>query len=226
MAFTNTQTDNLTFGSASSIAHPYPVNPANGSLLAWIFFLRSDTVTVTSITDTLGNTWAVRAPVAPASGLGAGGERPWIAAAYCPTGGANTVTANLSGAIGASSCLLEFAGGPTSLIVDQTTSGNNAASVPSMTLTGVAANALVLGAFVSSAGMTVGAGFTAARNSGDNWNELAEYILDHGAAGNRTVDATPSSQWTGTAVSFALTAAAANYVPYSWRPVMLPIMTR
>lgn len=95
----------------------YGSNVGSGTLLAALIMIPSGTLSVNGITDSLGNTWAL--------GVKSGVDNTriieiWYAA--CPTGGANTVTFDWTGAVNGQVVLAEFSGFPNGVTKDQTNS--------------------------------------------------------------------------------------------------------
>jgi hypothetical protein len=102
MAFV--QDDAGSVGDGGTIA--YGLNVGSGVLLVATFAIPLRTVSVVGITDTRGNTWALADRM---QGVTADqSAEVWFA--HCPTGGANTLTVDLSGATTAQVTVAEFDG--------------------------------------------------------------------------------------------------------------------
>jgi len=174
-----------------------------GNLLVSIIHVNSNSDVITSISDDKGNTWT-RASISPDI---SGGERVYIYYAYNVAAGVTGVTLSVSGGSAYRNNLIEFSGSSTSDPLDQTgTNSGTPSSNPSVTLTGNAANDLLVGGLTTfSSASTEGGSFTQVSNGNTWYYESAEYLLDSGSSGSKTVDWTASSQnWTAAAASFKL----------------------
>jgi len=186
-------TSNCYFGGSISV----------GDLLVVAFSVASDTETITSVTDILGNTYSVAASGPAGSGTV---ERPYIA--WCISGFAGSspyATIVKSGTAPMTIQVAPFSGAPatpTVITASGTTAGTPAAN-PSATITGVATGSLVIGLLVSTNSPTAGSGYTTAASGTANYYELWEYNLSSGS-GSIAVNATATScNWCVAAIAFS-----------------------
>jgi hypothetical protein len=183
-------------------------NTAGNLLIAQISVYGLDTTTISSITDTFGNTWQA-AVAAPTAGLN---EKSHIWYAFnCGAHAANFVTVTFSVSTGSRVQLSEFSGGLTTNPIDITNSAQGAVSVPTLSLVGCAANDLIIGCVdANSSQPGAGASYTQSYAHSNSVFGTGEYWLDSGTAGNKTVDFTGSQTlWTECAASFKATPGAA-----------------
>lgn len=179
--------------------------PTAGNLLILAVHYHSTSITLSSVSDTQGNTWTLvgNSPsVSP-------GERVGLAYAYNVSGSAATITVTASsGTPTCSYSLSEWSGFTGANPLDKSVTGSGTSGNTSVTLVGVAANALVFMASTRTGGnSTPTANYTGRYQRDDFYYEHGEYDLDSGASGNIVVDATgTSSNWTAIAASFAVPA--------------------
>lgn len=223
MAFTLLHSNGSHPAGSATPSLAYATNPTAGSLLTLKFANFSDTETITNVTDTLGNTWALGS-AAPSAGIG---ERAYIY--YCLSNlstGANTVQVNKSNTAASTMELAEWTA-PAGVIFGKHNETNGSATAPTVTLSTVSANNLIVGFTVSEDDQSanLGAGYSLLLGRTDNWAETSEYNLDSGASGNIVVNFTHSTaQWNLAAVSFS--PPAGGYIPpgsfaaYQGQPIL------
>lgn len=117
MAIAFVQDDAGAIGDGGTLAFTNNV-AANSTLFACIAM--PGTPTVVGITDTLGNTWTLAKRQS-----GAETDRAEIWSAHSPSGGANTLTFDWSGAATAHVCISEFSGFANGVSLDQTNGANS-----------------------------------------------------------------------------------------------------
>ena len=126
------------------------------------------------------------------------------------TGGDKTFTATFSSAVAHKGiAVIEVSGGLASAFFDATNTNTGSSTTPSLSLTTVAANAMVVGVVgtgtgVTEGGVTAGGGYTGLDFSQGLGDFEGEYLLDAGVAGAKTVNfsMSPSARWALSAVSF------------------------
>ena len=179
--------------------------PTAGSLLILAVHYHSTSITLSSVSDNVNGAWTLvgNSPsVSP-------GERVGLAYIWNVAGSACTITATASsGTPTCSTSLSEWSGFGSANPLDKSITGSGASGDTSVTLTGVAANALIFMASNRTGGnSTPTANYTGLYQRGDFYYDHGEYDLDSGASGNIVVDATgTSSNWTAIAASFAVPA--------------------
>jgi hypothetical protein len=194
--------------TAANSSGSSPVDAAFGSpmtagnmILVVAFSTNTEVDTLTSITDSRGNTYTRVPFISPSNVLT---ERCYLYVAVNTTAGANTVRVNFS-ANGMIVRCLEVESDMLTNPLDVSAIGSANGANPSISLAGVAASAFVCGIFAGVNSVTAGAGFTS-DFAGNSWNfELVEHKLS-GAGGAVAVAASMGSgRWTGVAASFLLT---------------------
>lgn len=208
MPYALVQTAHNTGGSCA-----YPASVTAGNLLvASVSATNTETDAVTSVTDSLGQTWT-RIGVGPSNAIT---ERPYLYYKFNTLGGPCTVTASASAGNPPMVNVMEFSGAPTTdpLDISGANSGPTGGS-HSVVLAGCAANDLLVGYIAQQNTPSPGTGFTTAQAS-SSWNaENAEYELDSGAAGSQTVLWTGSGKWSAVAASFKVAGASTTPVSQS-----------
>lgn len=147
--------------------------------------LVDDTNAPLSFIDDQSQTWTLLVSGA-ANGLV---ERPHIYAKANSLSGVIDTTLSLSATANAIRTLLEFAGAETSLagaVVSPSATGSG--STPSVTLTSVPANSVIVAYAVSSNVLAAPSGYSVGRSTQTNWFEEFSYILDSGTAGSKTIN--------------------------------------
>lgn len=144
-------------GSGSSLSLAYLSNTTAGNLLvAGIGTGNSGVITISVCTDTQGNTWIETIE------RGSNGTRAAIQyVENCP-GGANTVTANFSGGTTINYLTIaEYSGMKTSSVVDASAGAQGASATPSVNLTTIASNTLIVGVLTGTyTSLAAGANYT------------------------------------------------------------------
>jgi hypothetical protein len=141
--------------SASTILASFPSNNTAGNLLIMVFRVNA-AVTVTSVTDSQGNTWIV----SPDGNISTTGETYNFWYAQNCKAGANTVTLVISASDGTTMCIGEYSGVATSGALDGhaaaagTSSGNITTTTAGDLLIGYGANNTGT-VFVAGAGYTI-----------------------------------------------------------------------
>lgn len=133
-AFPNTVADGGTLA--------YGSNVSAGSLLIAALAIQSATVQGNALTDTLGNTWTMLVRSATSRGFI---TEIWYAP--CPSGGANTVTFDLTGTANCFPNLQEYSGfsnGVTAGVTNSTNNGTNTTTHSAGDVTTTVADSLIL----------------------------------------------------------------------------------
>ena len=204
MAWSLAQSNSNAGSSATTRAVTFGSNVSSGSLLVACVWWNSDTDDVTSVADSLGQTF-VRAIIATSSAIG---ERCAIYYKHNSASGACTVTLTTSVARASVIDVFEFTGGITTDPIDKTVAAASAggSADPSANLTSVAANALAVGALVMDSVATAGANYTIGFNNTNWFKEASEYDLDVGSGGTVAVNFTAASNpWSLCGASFKST---------------------
>ena len=133
-------------------------------------------------------------------------------------GGSKTFTANFSSSVsGAGIFAIEFAGGYPASFLDTSVSDTGTSANPSTSISTGANNCLIVGIEVNSSGSpTVGSGYTNIAGT-SSWTKFfkAQYNLDAGSAGSKTVDwvNATSNTWIIQAASFNTLSASPTITP-------------
>src|SRR5438128_9988258 len=189
MAFTLVQHTNQRVASGAN-AKAFASNNGAGNLLICGVFIEDNTATVSSITDSAGNTWTACAAINNNHGYGFGAQ---LFYAKNSIAGANTVTVTPS----AGSCtiaILEYSGADTGAPLDATANANAAgASSPSSgNITTTTSSELLIGWIVSNVSQTVGSGYVFEEQPAFNFFSYLEDKTS-GAPGSYLADSTGSS---------------------------------
>ncbi len=184
---------NASGGAGTSLAVNLTGTTAGRSIIVGVMW-NSTTSTITSITCTgESNLTLIGSPQRSAGGADKGIQLAYLA--NNTGGGSKTITVNLSGSGFLSIFAVEYAGGNIASLLDTSNSAAAASSNPSTSLTTTSNNSLIVSIVCSDSGVnsTPGSGFTAISVDDSNGATDAEYKLDAGTAGSKTVDYTNAS---------------------------------
>lgn len=159
----------------------------------------TDSDVISSVTDTLGNTYA-SAAFSPSNSLLERIRVYWCQSAFA---GSNTavVTHSNTSAVGVSQCRIAVSSG--TVAVDKIYELTGTSSTPSGTLTGVAANSFIFAGSINNGGnLTVPATYTSIYAGTGYLYSDGAYINDSGASGDKTITWSGTVNWTALAVSF------------------------
>ena len=169
----------------------------------------STTVTITGVTVSSNSDATVRGSTQ--TGGPSDGRIAWYVLDNVTTGGALTVSYTLSGAVNSKGIAWAVSGANTSSAVDTTQGGTNAGSAnPSVSITTANANSAIFAMQINGSGVPdAGSGYTLEDTETHAvWYEAAEYDIDVGAAGSKTVDFVEgSSNWVMHAIAINTAAA-------------------
>lgn len=153
----------------------------------------ADGTSQVAISDSVNGSW-------PAATMGGvfNGERVFAAVLDNSAAGVATLTVSQTGpASGVRLFLFELTGTPSAAALGGSNPGTGTGTVPSISLAGVSANSAL---FASIAGNTTPVADPAwvDTGAGSSWNnENIQYLLDAGAAGTKSANWTPSTNWAG-----------------------------
>lgn len=217
MAWSAVRNEATSYASSASWVNATSGGTASAlnNLQVLLIHVLSEAVSISSIGSSLGTSYT---PIGSSPGSGKGVRIYAYAGLVVSLADRDYITVNFSGAVAGRIDVVEFTGGPTSILSDTTNSGAGTASTPSIALTGVAANALVVGAVTTNSVATdTGAGFTrisyGLTNDGGFYSQ--QEWMDQGTAGNRTVAFTGTSDWDMFAFSLKLAASGPNVTSVS-----------
>jgi hypothetical protein len=151
-------------GSTTAITSP-SITIGSGHLVIVVFFLTgngSNSAVISSVTDTIGNTYTLAVAHAFNASL-FGGTEHWMFYKENATGGTGTISTSWTNTVGASSMFVaEYSGAVTSGALDQASTKSTTGTPQSSTaVTTTVANEIITSSFVTSAtGCLTPAGFT------------------------------------------------------------------
>lgn len=196
-----------------SIALAYTSNVTAGSLLV-ACVMGTDGTSVSGVSDGV-NTWTADKTAAFNTNVN---FRTAIYSAPNAAAGATTVTASFTITCRCAIHLFEFAGAATASPADANNDATGNGTNPTLSVTTVGANDLIIGAvntYDNAWTITAGTNFTLQSNqTTGSMSTGAEYWLDAGAAGAKTVGFTVAGgtggYWSMAAVAYKIAAAAAS----------------
>lgn len=181
MGFAAVRTNAVGVKDTPGTSYVYPVTATIiNNLLVVHIDAAFGSVDVTSVTDNQGNAYVLSSKV-----VGPDGQRAYMAYGVQVTGGATSVTINLSGSNDGYVIVAadEFSGGKTTnaLIFDQTSSNVSGGSTNNVTSFALSAGELVIGSVTSFSGgpFAAGTGYTRYVND-DSWGIYSQYKLSSG----------------------------------------------
>jgi len=152
-----------------------------GNLVVAVIRMASTSNTCTSVTDNVGNTYALVGPSDNSTNI-----RLYLAYGVQTTGGATTITANFTGSSATKRCFAgEFSGGESTnaAVFDASATANGTSTTPAVaSITTAASGELIIGAANTngSPGWTAGSGFTQFGSTSGGLR--GEYKLSGGAS--------------------------------------------
>lgn len=200
MAFAAVQETTGTAGTGSTVSETV-ASTGSGNLVVVALRLSTKTETCTSVTDNVGNSYALLAA------SDSSGRRLYIAYGVQATGGATSITGNFSGSSATKRVIaVEFSGGASSnaAVFDASAASSGSGTSGSVTLTPASSGELIV-AFINTEGVqtfTAGASYTLYGGATSSSSMKGEYLLSGTTSETAPMSWTPSAAWSEIAVAF------------------------